>query len=74
MKLLEWLAAWLEKRGALPTHHTRDPRLTEEDSKGKGGCYLCPQCGHAVDTRYAVRFVSEEEMAARRAKVLKMKF
>ena len=51
MKILEWLAAWLEKRGVLPTHHTKDPRLTGKVSEGKGGCYLCPQCGHAVDTR-----------------------
>lgn len=36
--------------------------------------YLCPQCGHVVDTRYATRLISEQEVAERREKILKMKF
>ena len=70
MKLLEWLAAYLQKSGYLPQHHLQDHRLKQRDD----GCYLCSKCGHLVDTRYAVKFISEEEVAERRAKILKVSF
>lgn len=36
--------------------------------------YKCPHCGSAVDSRTAVRFVSEAEVDERRKRVLKMNF
>jgi hypothetical protein len=85
MKLLEWIARWLEKRGALPTHHTKDPRLLPSKALLRSGdppphrsvegrCYICPQCGHAIDTRYALKMISEEEIDELRSKILNMKY
>ena len=70
MKFLEWLAGKLQKRGYLPQHHSQDRRLKSKDN----GSYMCPRCGHILNTNYATRVVGEEEVAEMRDKVLKMNF
>jgi uncharacterized protein YlaI len=70
MKILEWLANKLQKLGYLPQHHLQDKRLRSKEHE----CYICPRCGHAIDTNYAVKMISEEEVAKRREQVLKIKF
>lgn len=70
MKFLEWLAEKLQKSGYLPQHHTQDKRLKSYDN----GCYMCPRCGHILDTNHAMKIVTEEEVAARRDAILKIKY
>jgi uncharacterized protein YlaI len=70
MKFFEWLAIKLQKLDYLPQHHLKDKRFHSKEN----GYYMCPRCGHTIDTSYAVEVISEEEVAKRREKVLKIKY